>query len=64
MNDTQNKKITQVTDKSLVVGVDVGLLFRQSQGFDSFSSGFKSQNCHLTDFLTGLSNEILILQGF
>ena len=24
MNDTQNKKITQVTDKSLVVGVDVG----------------------------------------
>ena len=24
MNDTQNKKIAQVTDKTLVVGVDVG----------------------------------------
>ena len=24
MNDTQNKKIAQVTDKTLVVGVDIG----------------------------------------
>ena len=24
MNDTQNKKIAQVTDKTLIVGVDVG----------------------------------------
>ena len=27
MNDTQNKKIAQVIDKSLMVGVDIGLLF-------------------------------------
>ena len=28
MNYTQNEKIEQVTDSTMVVGVDIGLLFR------------------------------------
>ncbi len=27
MNNTQNKKIAQVTDDTLIMGVDIGLLF-------------------------------------
>ena len=58
MNYTQNEKIAQVKETTLVVGIDVGSEFHYARAFDwrgyEYSKAFKFSNTEagFTDFMT------------
>ena len=43
MNSTQNKKIRQVTEKTMIVGIDVGSVKHYFRAFDSLPETFQGQ---------------------